>query len=290
MAQEAPAMRPMGVSDLFDETTRLYRRHFGQLVAIAAFMQAPSLLFLLLAGGLGMTGALASTAGQEPSPTLIFGLLGVMAVAFLVALLTVPVGISAMVWAVSEARFGRRLGVGEAIRRGFHRYWSVIGLATVYTIAVGAMWLTVIGIPFGIYFSVAWGVCYACLLLEGTGVFASLSRSRALVRGLWWRTFGIALLFLIFQSVIAWIISFPFGMVVGLVGTLLQTDAAVQPALAIVNVLGQVIAQVLPLPILYIGWVLYYYDLRIRKEGLDLAMRAEQLAPPVLTQEPGPAM
>ena len=290
MAHEAPALRPMGVSDLFDETTKIYRRHFGQLIGIAVFMQAPLLLFLLAAGAMGASAAFARAATQQPNPAVLAGFFGLMGLGFLLMIVSYPVGTSAMIWAVSEARFGRRLSVGEAIRRGFRRYWPVFGLGMVYGISLGLMWITIIGIPFAIYFSVAWGVSYACLLLDGTSVFGSLSRSRALVRGLWWRTLGIALLFWLFQSVVAFIISFPFGVVVGLVGALLRTDAAAQPALAVVNALGQMIGQVLPLPILYIGWVLYYYDLRVRKEGLDLAMRAEQLATPVMTQEPGPAV
>jgi hypothetical protein len=276
-------LRPLTVGDLFDETIKIYRRHFGQLIGLAAFMQVPTLLAFLLVGGTAAVAVLASGQDIDPSDTsFIVGILGAAAVAMLVAIVTAPVGLSAMLQAIAEARFGRRIGLGEAIRRGFRRYWGLLGLGLVYTIAVGLMWLTILGIPFGIYFSVAWGLCVAVYLVEGTGVFESLSRSRALVRGMWWRTLGIALLFTLFQSVIGWIISFPLGFIAGVVGALTPQSTGVQAGMAAVNMLGSLLGGILPLPVLYIGWMLYYFDLRVRKEGLDLQMRAGEIGQPAV--------
>jgi hypothetical protein len=291
VTQEAPALRPMTVSDLFDETVKLYRRNFGQLIALAAFLMTPFLVLFLGAGVAGL-GSVVARPGQTPSTAVIVAFLGAFGLAFLVGLVIYPIGMAALIHAVSEARFGRRLGVGEALRRGTHRYWALTALMFVHFSALALMWITVLGIPFTIYFSVAWAFGYMALLLEGTGVFGSLSRSRALVRGMWWRTFGIAMLFLLFQWVVSFIITFPVSFVVGFLGVLLSGPGVAQPAVAVLNALSQMLGSVLPLPILYIGWVLYYYDLRVRKEGLDLELRAQQLQattpPPPLFREPEP--
>lgn len=288
--QAAPALRPMTIADLFDETIKIYRRNFGQLIALSAVMDSPLLVFFLLAGSAGATGAFQVRPGQPPNTTAFAALFGAMGITFLVALLIFPVGVSAMIHAVSEARLGRRLGVGEALRLGLRRYWALTGLMFVYFTVVAVLWITLIGMPVAIYFMVAWGLSYATLLLEGAGVFGSLSRSRALVRGMWWRTFGIAILFWLFQSIAAWIITLPVSIVAAALGAILARPGLAQPAIAVVNALANILGQIVPMPILYTGWVLYYYDLRIRKEGLDLELRAQQMetAPPLIREpEPG---
>jgi hypothetical protein len=41
MAAELSLLRPLSVADILDSTFTLYRRHFGELVSIAAVVQIP---------------------------------------------------------------------------------------------------------------------------------------------------------------------------------------------------------------------------------------------------------
>ena len=52
------------------------------------------------------------------------------------------------------------------------------------------------------------------------------------------------------------------------------------PASGIANIIlalgGVVVAVVVP-PVLFIGWTLFYYDMRVRKEGYDVAALSREL-------------
>jgi predicted Abi (CAAX) family protease len=106
---------------------------------------------------------------------------------------------------------------------------------------------------------------------EDLGPIRGLGRSWNLVRGQWWRTFGILLLVVIMQSVIGYALGFLFGLIAVAV-----TSGDVQ--LAVVAV-GSTILGALVSPITTIAVVLLYFDLRVRKEGLDLDQLAQQTSP-----------
>ena len=95
-----------------------------------------------------------------------------------------------------------------------------------------------------------------------------LRRSWGLVRGLFWRVFGILLLILIIRVIISGIV----GALLGLAGSALDANGQ----LIVTDVAGT-IANVFVSPIAYIAVTLLYYDTRIRKEGFDIEMLAQTL-------------
>src|SRR5262245_21745256 len=125
MAAPAPPLRPLAVSDLFDETIRMYRQLFGLLVALTAFTYLPVLVFVALGGA---TMFALATVRASPTPAQLVRFAGIGLIAVLVGVITYPVGVAGTIHAISSARFGRRLGVSEAIRLGFHRYWGFVWL------------------------------------------------------------------------------------------------------------------------------------------------------------------
>ena len=64
-----------------------------------------------------------------------------------------------------------------------------------------------------IWLAVLWSLSSTVLLLEGGGITRALSRSRELVRGSWWRVFGIL--------VLIWLISFFISFAISAVGGLI---------------------------------------------------------------------
>jgi hypothetical protein len=105
-----------------------------------------------------------------------------------------------------------------------------------------------------------------------------MGRSRRLVEGRWWRTFLVV--FLIF--IIIYAVRIALGAFIGLGQVLLQL--VVSP-LVVVWISGatSVIVDSLVNPVFQIAIVLIYFDLRVRREALDLFQLAQGLpAPPSL--------
>ena len=126
--------------------------------------------------------------------------------------------------------------------------------------------------------------------IEGTGPVASLRRSVGLMRGFFWKGIGILLLCGLIVVVIQWIFDTPSTLL-----TFADNSRMTAGTASPVDVVGMHQTPVLPmwryvleagegflsfsitLPISALGVVLFYYDLRVRKEGFDLQMLAHQL-------------
>ena len=105
------------------------------------------------------------------------------------------------------------------------------------------------------------------VVLEGTGPWQALSRSWRLVWRSFWRVFGILLLAEIIVGVAAGILQLPFTVVASAAG---GSGLSVG---AVISVLGSIAAGTVTQPITAAVTVLLYVDRRMRREGLDLALR-----------------
>jgi len=119
------------------------------------------------------------------------------------------------------------------------------------------------------------------VVLEGIGPVAALKRSSELVRGSWWRIFGISLLAVLVVVLISIVLQIPFFIVRSVVGgggglgsMFGSTATTAAPSLLAVGIgaVGSIIAATCTRPISAGVTVLLYTDMRIRKEGLDLAL------------------
>ncbi|MFP4435835.1 MAG: glycerophosphoryl diester phosphodiesterase membrane domain-containing protein [Chloroflexaceae bacterium] len=113
------------------------------------------------------------------------------------------------------------------------------------------------------------------IVLEKHGPLDGLSRSWQLVRGSFWRVLGTVLLISLLVQILVIIPGLISGGVIGFVFSDPQ-DFAIQQSL---STLVGYITQILFLPISIIAYTLLYYDLRVRKEGYDLQLLAQDYAP-----------
>jgi hypothetical protein len=111
------------------------------------------------------------------------------------------------------------------------------------------------------------------IVLEDQGPLGGIGRSWQLVGGAFWRTLAIAVLMYILAYLIAGIPS----TITSLALTFLSGNAldSLMRNQVIVAVVAQ-IGQILVLPLELVIFTLLYYDLRIRKEGYDLELMAQQ--------------
>jgi membrane-anchored glycerophosphoryl diester phosphodiesterase (GDPDase) len=260
-------LRPLEIGDLLDETFRMYRRHFVLFAGISALVSIPVaglwgyLYFSLFGGILQQAGN--GQPLQVSDPTVVFGV-----VAILVALVLVPFNYGAVTYAVCESALGHPVTASGVIRGVLRKYLQIYGYAFVIFLMVVLFCL----FPLWIWILVGWVAVLPVLFVENTGLIAAMGRSWRLVQGRWWRTFLILVLIYVLVEVVQTALGaflaggqFLVQVILSSVATTWIFAAASIVVTSIVN------------PILQIAIVLIYFDLRVRKEGLDLFQLAENM-------------
>ena len=280
----------MPLPELLDELFRLYRRHFSLIVVVALIVALPGAVWQLVTGTYKLTagsytnlfttspGAAPSFSSQQFSD-----LAGAFALGALGALILLPFSVGAVYRAVTDVALGRPATIGSVLRETLARYLPLLGLVAlgvgiaivwVIAFAVGIVLLVLPGLAVlcaGVYLAVRWSLSVASMMAEDVGPIRGLGRSWALVKSQWWRTFGIIVIVAIMQAIIGYALGFLFGVIAAL-----ATTGDVR--LAVVAV-GSTLLGALINPITTIAIVLLYFDLRVRKEGLDLDQLAQQTSP-----------
>jgi len=128
-----------------------------------------------------------------------------------------------------------------------------------------------------IYVLVRMQVWMAVMFSENLGGPSSLGRTWELMKGHWWRVTGIAFV----SGVVIWVLSMAtggmIGMVIGFVGIRGTSPDLLVRRVQIIGAAGEV-ARLLTMPLLTAVWLAIYQDLKLRREGGDLAARTEALS------------
>lgn len=173
----------------------------------------------------------------------------------------------AMIYATARHVLGQEWDIGSAYTRALERVISLIVAFVVYGLAlIGAAILSIvlIGIPLLFFILVVWYFHAQAIMIEGRRNLDALSRSYQLVKGSWWRIFGIAMLF----------VAVMFGFfVVALIPIVIVIVIANQ---SVGIILFGVVAVVIT-PFMAIGGTVLYLDLRVRKEDYTLERLAAEL-------------
>jgi hypothetical protein len=187
------------------------------------------------------------------------------------------------------ARVGQVLGVSILVPLILIGLWLPVGLAVLGLAIAHAQALAILVAVVGfiaafvltIWISVRLSLAVPAVVLEGIGPVAALRRSSELVLGSWWRIFGIGLLTALVVGLISIVLQIPFIIVKAVIGgggsltsTFGSAATAAAPSLLalVIGAVGSIIAATCTRPISAGVTVLLYTDMRIRKEGLDLAL------------------
>jgi hypothetical protein len=171
--------------------------------------------------------------------------------------IVVPLGTGAAAFAIADAYLGRQTTIAGAYRS----LGSIVGPFIGTGVLTGALLMVgfILLIVPGFYFMVCWYFVVPVMIIERRFAMNALGRSRALVRGNWWPTFGIMLA----AGLIAEVPSYGINLIwayLPVLGPLLQ--AATRGVLATYPVIVTVV---------------YYFDRRCRLEDFDLRLLAEQI-------------
>ena len=282
--------RPMPLPELLDELFRLYRRHFSLIVAVSLLVALPALVWSLVTGIYRLNSAsyanlFTTTGSATPSfnSQQFSNLLGILALGLIGGFFLLPISLGAVFRAITDVALGRPATIGSVLRETLARYLPLLGLVALgilmligWIIAetIGFILLILPGFAVfcgAVYLAVRWSLVLAAMMAEDIGPIRSLGRSWNLVRGSWWRTFGILLIVWVMWLVISYGLLILFTVIAALFST---GDFQA----AVVQVAGTLLGAVLT-PIWSIAITLLYFDLRVRKEGLDLDQLAKQTSP-----------
>src|SRR5579863_819565 len=269
-----PEMRPRRVGEILDAAIKLYLSNARVLMGSAATIVVPLqiisgvILLSVYTDGNDISVGFANF-GRAVTPGEAEARLGAGAITQLVTLVGGAFVLAACVKALSDAYLGQQTSVRGSLRFGLRRLLPLLALGIVYGIGQILGFILLI-IP-GIWLYAAWSVRVPALVIERAGPFRALGRSRRLVKGRWWPTAGVLIVSAIMVSVISDIVG-------AALGAILFTSANPSVLLAVVlSILIGSVTGVLLQPFSAAVVTVLYYDLRIRHEGYDLELLADQL-------------
>jgi hypothetical protein len=273
--------RPLDLADVLDETFRIYRARFPVFAGISLAAAVPQVLVVFLTGGLGAYSSFFSAfqgggpaASGPPAQSALYNpfnpwLWGGLGVVYLLLLALTPFSHAAVIQGTADHVMGNRVTLGSVLSAVLRRYLAVLA----YLFIFGVFSLTICLLPLWIWIAVRWSMGLPAMFAEGIGPIRALERSWQLVENRWWRTFGILALVYLLQTVVAYVVQGIFFSLSLLVFLL--------PAIVVSTVVaaGSTLATALVSPIFLIALTLIYFDLRVRREGLDLQLLAQNSVP-----------
>jgi hypothetical protein len=254
-------LRPLSIGDILDRTFSLYRRHFLLFVGIAGI---PQLLVLVF--------SLGQTLFSWNTTDILRGTRNV-GTGILVLLVYLVVDIFAYLYsqggttlAVSELYLGRTTTIAESLRNVSGDLWSLFGLAILSGLSIAGGLILLI-VP-GIYIASRLLVCLPVALIEKRSPSEALSRSFELTKSFAGRAFVILVLFVVLTYAASLLFTVPAAIALAL----RAGGANMIRFWTAVTQVGASIGSILVTPILRIATAVFYYDLRVRKEGFDLQL------------------
>ena len=278
------SLRPMGFTDILDNIFSLYRHHFRLFVSICTVYFVFNFGLNLIMGIFPFL--LRSSGGLSM-------MIAILVIGILITLVATLFTVGGLIFASAQTYLGNHITARTAFSQVKRRFWPFLGGNLLWMLVVGALTITIIGIPFALYFGTRWAFWSLAVLVEERSAINALRRSSELVKGSWWRVFGIVLGILLLALMVQYILQlsllFVFGVTQSTGGEgdwleMLQrmflpelTTWAGLVTYVIQNAINHLVASLM-LPIGVFGSTLLYFDLRIRKEGFDIEMRVSNAA------------
>lgn len=269
-------LRPLGLGEILDgaiTTMRTYpKATLGFAAVIATVTQLMSFVYTVSLRS--ETEAVTTDSFDSALAELAVGfgllfILGFVADLVLTGCLTVIIG---------QAVLGRPVSLGQAWARVRPRIWALVGASLLAgLIVVGGFLLCVIP---AIYFGVAFSLATPALVLENQPVTKALRRSWDLVKGSWWRIFGILLLTTVIAFMVESVLTVPFVLVAGTSGFFADSPGDLSTMALALQSVGAIVATTITGPLTALVSALLYIDLRMRREGLDVTLAATAGVPP----------
>jgi len=255
---------PHTIGGVLDDSIRLYRASFKNVWLLAFLMEIP-----LAAQRVYLDSLMANVNQSNPRAALEVFLTPNLWLYYLLVMILIIIAHIALLASIDSVARSAPIGLGPSLSAGMRLFPRTLASVVVFMFAfvMGSLLLVV---P-GIFLLGSWCLAVPSIVVDDQGVFGSLGTSSRLTWGHWWRTVTIysviGLLVIIVAGVVGGIVSAVF---VGIFG--LRSLPAIAAAQCAAFVIGVLLMSLIPCALLSI-----YYDLKLRKEGTDLAQRVQAL-------------
>ncbi|MBC9725466.1 glycerophosphoryl diester phosphodiesterase membrane domain-containing protein [Streptomyces sp. TRM68367] len=300
-------LRPLGVGEVLDGAVSTMRTYWRTVLGISLTVAVLTEIVVVLFQGLVLDNT-STEALNDPSATLgeLTRALGDSllnsGVILLISLVGTIVATAMLTTVTSRAVLGKSVTTREAWRDARPQVMKLFGLIclllliTAAVVTAGALPGILVAVTGGgdggialavlgslgagivaLWLMIRFSLASPALMLEKQGVKKSMSRSVKLVRGSWWRVFGIQLLATIIANVVASIIVIPFAFLAAAlsgdgISGFLNSGGDFGWTFLVISGIGSVIGSTITFPITAGVTVLLYIDQRIRREALDLEL------------------
>ena len=304
-------LRPLGVGELLDGAFTVIRRYTGATLGFAAILMLVVQTVQVLSNYLLLSDVHITTTSSpngfattttQTRDLAAYGATGIVTLLITVLASLVLTGVVTAV--VGDGVLGRSITAGEAWRRLRPVFARLFGVSLVTWLIIVGAWLVCVlpgfilfasgsrdggialmavgffaGFVLAAYFWTMLSLTPAAVVLERQTVRSALRRSRALVRGSWWRVFLILVLTFIISTIVSGIITVPFGIAGGTL-TILRGDMSngLSFTALLLNGIGGLIAGTIVRPFTAGVTALLYIDRRMRAEALDMTLQSAAAA------------
>ena len=305
-------LRPLGLGEVLDGAVAVIRRYPRPTLGLGAIIALGTTLLDLLivltafrpfldldpvALENGDTQALEGALGGAFAGTALTVVLVLLAGAVLSGGLAAVVGKAVLgqpmsfteAWSQVRPMLLKLIGLAVLVLGIVYGVLIVAAVVGVGVIAVGGPALALVGVPLiigGFALAAALYVRFSLapcvLVLERTGIRDAMRRSSVLVKGDWWRVFGILALTFLIGAFVSQIVQLPFAVIgAGSPGGLIDPAVDILSTRSLVlSAIGGGIASTLVSPFTAGVRALLYVDRRMRAEGLDVSLAAAATARP----------
>jgi hypothetical protein len=263
----------MTLSDILDGAFKLFKANVRTVVLITAAFVVPLQVVAAFAqrnvlGGRGFIDILNNPPSSTDSLNSGGDAQTVLAVvAFVISLLVTPFVAGAISRVVAASYLGQEESPGAALRATGRRTWALLAAWVLVHV------LEVVGFLFcilpGLLFMALFVAVAPAIVIEELGPIQGMRRSWRLVRRRIWSVLGIALLAGFLANVL--------GQVLGFVPTIIALIIGLEWAWPLLAA-GGILSALITTPFVAIVATLLYFDGRIRQEGFDLQLMADELA------------
>ena len=296
-------LRPLGTAEILDGAVSTMRRYWRPVLGISLTVSVITQIGVILMQRYVLPQPKAIDPTASPTEALremaesAQSTLIAAAPASLIAMIATLLTTAVLTVVVSRSVVGRGVTLSDAWTEARPRILPLLGLTlllsamSVAIMAVGLLPGLLLGglggaalafIGFAaacaviLWLLIRFTLATPALMLERQSILVSLRRSAKLVRGAWWRTFGVLALTYLLVFIVTLIISLPFAAAAvaadsdGMSEFLLSGSTDFGWPFLIITGIGQVIISTLTYPFIAGVTALLYVDQRIRREALDL--------------------
>ncbi|WP_153067035.1 hypothetical protein [Steroidobacter cummioxidans] len=263
--------QPQGIGGVLDTAFHLYKSSFGVVWPIGLLLAIVNVLPVVYLLFVGMPSFDPVAVAGNP-----FGIYGDHPMALVIALLSGVLSMwvtSALLLKQYAIGIGEEMSTGGAFQAALARLLPLFGASILFGLAV-LVGLLLLIVP-GLILMVSLVLYMTLLLFENKGPIESLTGSHKLVWGNWWRSCAVLTLLSILLFVILIALGFVAALVIPFAG-LAVADAFMVGM--VMQALSNFAFYIFLGPFGSAAFIALYWDLKLRKEGGDLAARVNALS------------